>query len=69
METKLLRRVGEAIRNGFLNIHRAYHSKLLQHGLTQDVLNDWSENIDEGTSLIIIASRNDISVIFFIPLG
>ncbi|CAG8752948.1 4405_t:CDS:2, partial [Acaulospora colombiana] len=47
VETQLLQYAGESIRKGFMNIHHAYHSKLLQHGLSQDVLNEWSRNIDE----------------------
>ncbi|PVF94110.1 hypothetical protein CPB86DRAFT_800707 [Serendipita vermifera] len=47
IETGLLQYAGESIRKGFMNIHRAYHSKLLGHGLSQDVLNEWSRNIDE----------------------
>jgi hypothetical protein len=32
----------------FLDLHRGYQSKLLQHGLDQSVLDEWSRNVDEG---------------------
>jgi hypothetical protein len=36
------------MRQSFLNIHRAYHSILLQHGMSQETLDEWSRHIDKG---------------------
>ncbi|PVF94107.1 S-adenosyl-L-methionine-dependent methyltransferase [Serendipita vermifera] len=47
VETQMLQYGGSLMRHSFLNIHRAYHKILLQYGMSQDMLNDWSKHVDE----------------------
>lgn len=48
----MLRYVGMLIRQDFLNIHRAWHSILLRHGVTQAALSSWSNHVDEELNLM-----------------
>lgn len=41
---------GLLMRQSLMNIHRAFHSILLRHGMTQDVLDAWSQEIDQELS-------------------
>jgi len=47
-ETQLLKYVGVLMLQNFLNVHRAFHSILLKHGMDQETLNEWSAHVDEG---------------------
>ncbi|CAG8680879.1 6159_t:CDS:2, partial [Acaulospora colombiana] len=47
IETESLQYGGELMQKVLLNIHRAYHSRLLQCGMGQEVLDEWSSNIDD----------------------
>jgi hypothetical protein len=46
---------GALLRQGILNVHRAYHPILLRHGMDQDTLDEWSRKIDQGTQLVLIS--------------
>ncbi|PVF94106.1 S-adenosyl-L-methionine-dependent methyltransferase [Serendipita vermifera] len=46
-DTQMLHYAGTLMRQSFLNIHRAYHKVFFQHGMSQDVLNEWSHHIDD----------------------
>lgn len=52
-QSKLLEDAGKLTRQVILNIHRAYHASLRKHGLPQDVLDEWSEKVEDGKSLLI----------------
>lgn len=45
---------GQLMRQNLMNIHRAYHVTLLKHGMDQETLNVWSENVEDGMSVIFI---------------
>ncbi|PVF94115.1 S-adenosyl-L-methionine-dependent methyltransferase [Serendipita vermifera] len=47
VDTQMLQYGGALMRQSFLNIHRAYHAILLQHGMSRNVLNEWSRQIDQ----------------------
>jgi hypothetical protein len=46
-----LQYAGALMRQVFLNIHRAFHGILLQHGMEKEKLDQWSRNIDQGTHI------------------
>ncbi|PVF94108.1 hypothetical protein CPB86DRAFT_713818 [Serendipita vermifera] len=46
VDTQVLQYGGMLMRQSFLNIHRAYHAILLQHGMSQETLDEWSKHID-----------------------
>lgn len=48
----MLQYVGVLIRQVFMNIHRAYHSILLKHGMSREKLEEWSQNADEELNSI-----------------
>ncbi|PVF94109.1 hypothetical protein CPB86DRAFT_876622 [Serendipita vermifera] len=50
--TQSLQYAGELMQKNYLNIHRAYHSRLLQCGLSQNDLNEWSSNIDDELDML-----------------
>jgi hypothetical protein len=57
-ETHVLQYVGVLMRQVFLNIHRAYHSILLRHGLTRAKVEQWSQDADEGELIIVFPSKH-----------
>jgi hypothetical protein len=48
MDTQMLQYAGTLMRQNFLNLHRAYHGILLRHGMSQEMVNEWSRQVDEG---------------------
>ncbi|CCA70828.1 hypothetical protein PIIN_04763 [Serendipita indica DSM 11827] len=46
-QTQQLHYGGLLMRQSLMSIHRAFHSILLRHGMTQDVLDAWSQEIDQ----------------------
>lgn len=53
LQTQLLQYVGTIMRQNCSNLHRAFHPILLKHGMSQEVLNNWSKHTQEGGSLYI----------------
>lgn len=49
-QSELLGYAGTLMRQVLLNIHRAYHSSLLKHGMDQAVIDEWSEKIEDGAN-------------------
>jgi len=44
----MLQYVGVLMRQNLLSIHRAFHAIMLDHGMDQATLDDWSRHVHEG---------------------
>jgi hypothetical protein len=47
-ETQMLKHAGVLMQQNFLNIHTAFHSIMLRHGMDQETLNEWSRRTTHG---------------------
>lgn len=47
----MLQWLGILMRHVFTNVHKGYHRILLDHGISQAMLDEWSARADEGKAL------------------